>query len=179
MDNQNLIDPTLWVDRYADKLYNFALTKVFSEQFAEDLVQETFLAALQARTNYRGESTEFTWLTSILKRKIFDDFRKKKLLIIDTPADDFFREDGHWKSKPMPIAFENINSLENKELNKVLAQCLNKLPLLWKVVFSLKHVDESSASEICTKLEITKANYWIIIHRSKLNLRDCLHKNWL
>lgn len=179
MDNQNLIDPTLWVDRYADKLYNFALTKVFSEQLAEDLVQETFLAALKGKANYKGKSSELTWLISILKNKIFDNFRKEKLSIIDTPKDDFFIENGHWKNKPIPIAFEDINALENKELNKILAQCLSELPSLWKLVFSLKHLDDCSAEEICAKLELTKANYWVIIHRSKLNLRDCLQKKWL
>ncbi len=179
MENQNLTDPALWVDQYADKLYSFALKKVFSGQLAEDLVQETFLSALQARTNFKGESAELTWLTSILKNKIVDSFRKEKLSIIETLDDDFFRENGHWKNKPIPFAFEELNPLENKELNKILAQCLNKLPILWKVVFSLKHINDSSAEDICAKLDITKANYWVIIHRSKLNLRVCLQKNWL
>lgn len=179
MDNENLTEPALWVDKYADKLYSFALKKVFSDQLAEDLVQETFLSALQGRANFKGESSELTWLTSILKNKIADSFRKEKLLIIDTPDDDFFRENGHWKNKPIPIAFEEVNPLEKKELNKVLAQCLNKLPNLWKVVFSLKYMDDSSAEEICAQLDITKANYWVIIHRSKLNLRACLQKKWL
>lgn len=114
MDNENLTSPALWVDQYADKLYNFALKKVFSEQLAEDLVQETFLSALQGRANFKGESSELTWLISILKNKVVDSFRKEKLSIIDTPEDDFFKENGHWKSKPIPIAFEEVNPLEKK-----------------------------------------------------------------
>ena len=63
-------NPALWVALYADKLYAFAIKKVFAEDLAEDLVQETFLVALQGIKNYRAESTELTWLTAILKNKI-------------------------------------------------------------------------------------------------------------
>lgn len=179
MENQNLIDPNLWVDQYADKLYGFALKKVFSEELAEDLVQETFLAGLQAMANFKGDSSELTWLISILKNKIIDSFRKKKIFIEEVGADNFFDENGHWKNKPLAIGIEDGNYLENKELSKVLKECINKLPELWLAVFSLKYIDDNSTNLICSELNITKSNYWIIMHRSKLSLRACLQKKWL
>lgn len=179
MGNPNLIDPNLWVDLYADKLYSFALKKVFSEDLAKDLVQETFLSALQAIANFKHESSELTWLTAILKNKIMDSFRKKKLPLGKVNNDDFFEENGHWKTKPLAIGVEDENYLENKELQKILKNCINKLPELWITVFSLKYIEDNDTALICKSLGITKSNYWIIIHRSKLSLRACLEKKWI
>ena len=179
MDNTTS-DPTRWVEQYADKLYGFALKSVFNEELAKDLVQETFLAALQARKNFKGQSSELTWLTAILKNKIADTFRKKKR----KPEEqldmvDFFAENGHWKTKPLAIGIDNGNPLENKELDQVLKKCMEKLPAQWLAVFSLKYLEESTSELICSSLGITMANFWVIVHRSKLNLRACLQKHWL
>lgn len=180
MEKQHLqTDPTHWVTQYADRLYGFALKSVFSEELAKDLVQETFLAALQTRKAFNGQSTELTWLTAILKNKIADTFRKKKVPITQLPEDLFFKEDGHWVNKPLAIGSNDGNPLENKELSKVLAQCMQKLPATWLAVFSLKYVDDCTTELICATLGISVSNYWIIIHRSKLNLRACLQKHWL
>ena len=43
----------------------------------------------------------------------------------------------------------------------------------------MKFMDEENAKDICNELELTPANYWVIIHRVKVNLRACLQKNWL
>ena len=70
-------NPESWVDSYGDFLYRFALSRVKDPSVAEDLVQETFLAALRARENFKGESAGRTWLIAILKHKIVDHIRKR------------------------------------------------------------------------------------------------------
>ena len=75
-DDSNL-NPDTWVDRYGDSLYRFAAVRVQDTAVAEDLVQETFLAALRGRKNFRSQSAVQTWLTAILKHKIVDHYRKK------------------------------------------------------------------------------------------------------
>jgi len=172
-------DPALWVEQYADRLYAYALKHIFDEELAKDLVQETFLAALQARAGFREQSSEFTWLTGILKHKIADTFRKKKRRPEEMSGDDFFDEVGHWKTKPLAIGIDDGNPLENKELDKVLKKCMEKLPALWLAVFSLKYLEDGTSELICSSLGITAANFWVIVHRSKLNLRACLQKYWL
>lgn len=173
-------DPTRWVEQYADKLYGFALKNIFDEELAKDLVQETFLAALQSRKDFKGQSAELTWLIGILKNKIADTFRKKKHRPEEQlDSELFFDEYGHWKEKPLAIGIDDGNPLENKELNQVLKKCMEKLPALWLAVFSQKYVEDSTSELICASLGITAANFWVIIHRSKLNLRACLQKHWL
>src|ERR1700712_4157044 len=99
-----LLNPRLWVDAHADYLYGYTLSRLNDEELAKDLVQETFLAALQKVDKFEGKSSERTWLTAILKNKIIDVYRKKSAVIVssaitDAEADqrDFFNpEDGHW-----------------------------------------------------------------------------------
>ena len=68
-------NPDQWVDRYSDSLFRYALTRLRRRQDAEDVVQETLLAALQAHRAFRGDSAEKTWLIGILRHKIVDRIR--------------------------------------------------------------------------------------------------------
>ncbi|KRT14885.1 RNA polymerase subunit sigma-24 [Pedobacter ginsenosidimutans] len=179
-------DPLSWVEKYADYLYGFAFSRIRDEEAAKDLVQDTFLAGLQRLGGFEGNSTEKTWLTAILKNKIADFYRKRSShnLKVGSAADEvqgfFDVESGHWTEKDYPRAFglEVDNPLMMKELGIVLNDCLAKLPGLWFSVFSMKHIDDLASELICTELKLTAANFWVIMHRAKLNLRACLQKNW-
>ncbi|WP_316771371.1 sigma-70 family RNA polymerase sigma factor [Pedobacter frigiditerrae] len=184
-----LLDPKKWVGEYADYLFKYAFLRVRNDDLARDLVQETFLAALKGLTGFDGRSSERTWLTAILKFKIIDVYRKessglnniKKLTEEESLQDDFFNtDDGHWKKEHTPKPFETgQDPLQAKEFNKVLKLCMQKLPVLWASVFAMKHLDEEKTEVILSELRITSANFWVIIHRTKLSLRACLQKNWL
>ena len=183
-----ILDPRQWVAAHADYLYGYAITRVNDEEQARDLVQDTFLAALQRVDKFEGRSSERTWLTAILKNKIVDVYRKKssglKPVTISEPdmePDNFFGEDGHWLFEHGPKSFgiENEDHLEKKEFQQILQKCLAKLPVLWKAVFTMKHIDDEATETICTEMKVTSANFWVIIHRAKLNLRACLQKNWI
>jgi RNA polymerase sigma-70 factor (TIGR02943 family) len=156
---------------------------------AKDLVQETFLAALERVDQFEGRSSERTWLMAILKNKVIDVYRKKSNGFIALPNDlngnraslDFFEEDnGHWKEEFHPKAFgiEQYDRLSHKEFRQVLDQCLKKLPALWLSVFTMRHIDELTTQVICGHLKVSTQNFWVIIHRAKVSLRACLQKNW-
>ncbi|MEO7311989.1 MAG: sigma-70 family RNA polymerase sigma factor [Chitinophagaceae bacterium] len=179
--------PHLWVDAYADYLYSYAMCRIKDEELARDLVQETFLAALEKADKFGGRSSEKTWLTAILKYKIIDVYRSRSRSFSDDPIRDctskgktFFQEDGHWnlEDRPHPFGIEEANKLENKELQKALLHCLQKLPALWMTIFTMKFMEDVLAHSICEQLNLSSANYWVIIHRTKINLRACLQKNW-
>jgi len=181
------VSPHTWVKAHADYLYAFAIKRIADEELARDLVQDTFLAALQKVDVFEGKSSERTWLTAILKNKIIDVYRKKSSVIVSsdiTDAErqqqDFFHEDGHWnpKYKPLEMGVEE-QYLENKEFNQVLKKCMEKLPALWLSVFTMKHIDDEASEKICAELKVSASNFWVIIHRTKLNLRACLQKNWI
>lgn len=181
--------PLSWVERFADYLYSYACVRIDDDEVAKDLVQETFLAALEGWEKFNGRSSEKTWLTAILKNKIFDLYRKKSTMSSlsalsdnDAASDEFFdHESGHWKEGRYPAAFgiEEPTALENKEFESILNSCMKKLPALWLSVFTMKHIDEEPSETICEQLGLTASNFWVISHRAKVSLRDCLQKNWI
>lgn len=184
------IDPHKWVSKHADYLYAYTITRINDEEQARDLVQETFLAALEKVHNFEGRSSERTWLTSILKNKIIDVYRKKSsafakrvdVIEAEEQQQDFFDQaDGHWKPAHAPQAFgiEQYDPLHGKEFTSILQKCMQKLPALSSAVFTMKHMDDETTEFICSELKVTQSNYWVIIHRAKINLRACLQKNWI
>ncbi len=182
----NSINPYQWIERYADYLYTYAVRRIEDVEKSKDLVQETFLAALESIKKFEGRCSEKTWLTSILRNKIFDIYRAsasglKNLGLSEAYPQFFDQEDGHWKieCRPKEFSIQEKDAIENKEFNLILQECLKKLPTLWIAAFKMKFIDEVNAKEICNELEVTPANYWVIIHRLKINLRACLQKNWL
>jgi RNA polymerase sigma-70 factor (ECF subfamily) len=178
-------DPATWVDQYGDYLYAFALSRVRNPSTAEEVVQETLLAALGARKNYKKQSSEKTWITGILKHKIMDHFRKhakeQRDLHIDsseTPLETFFTENGQWRDKPALWAADPHELYKQKEFLAVLYYCLSVLPARQSDVFTLREMDGLSTDEICKFYDISATNCWVILHRARMFLRSCVEKNW-
>lgn len=188
--DNSAVNPHHWVSRYADYLYTYAVLRINDDDLSRDLVQETFLAALEQMQNFKGNSTEKTWLTAILKNKIMDVYRSRSKGLVkgvksinpDGIDTGFFDDDtGHWNDqhRPANMGIEQADAVENKEFQQILTACMNKLPDLWRAVFSMKHIDDESTEMICSELKLSSSNFWVIVHRSKINLRSCLQKNWI
>lgn len=183
---ENILNPKQWVKNYADTLYRFAVLRVNNEETAKDLVQETFLSALKNVENFRGEISEKNWLFTILKNKIIDHYRKKATSLVSQidelleTANAYFDEEDHWKESTCPNDWKTDYSspVESEEFQEILNKCLGKLSELMKIVFTMKYMDEKESEEICKELQISSSNYWVIMHRAKLQLRSCLEKNW-
>ena len=155
---------------------------------AEDVVQETLLAALSAQGTFAGKSSVRTWLTGILKHKILDAFRKKSrepaasTLAQEADIDDldlFFDDQNgdHWETKP--AEWRNPErDLEQRQFLDMVDFCLEKLPPNTARVFMLREVMELESDEICQELRITATNLWVILYRARMLLRKCLEQNW-
>ena len=176
-------EPRHWVERYADYLYSYAFARLDHEEQSRDLVQETFLSALEKLSQFQGNSSERTWLTAILKYKIIEVYRKRNSGLraqrIEEEPEFFEEGNGHWKEaySPGPMGIE-ADPLANKELAAILKKCLQKLPALWLSVFTMKHLDDDTTDTICKELKVTASNFWVIMHRAKLNLRACIQRSW-
>ena len=167
-----------WVKTYTKDLFSYATTKVHQKELAEDLVQDTFLSAYQSYENYEGKSNVKTWLFSILKHKIADYYRSKYKQNIELGSDfidTFFDEDHRWKPEYRPTNWgDEKELLDDPEFSKALHNCFEKLPQKWSSAVQLKFLEEHDSKIICAELEITDSNFWQIIHREKLHLRNCL-----
>lgn len=190
-NRQNSLNPAKWVELYADYLYKFAYYRVNNDQLAEDLVQDTFLSALKARDTYKGEAAEKTWLVSIIKNKIIDHYKKAstknesplKLQTYEAPSLDYFfnkEKNGHWQDGNKPKDWGEVDSsYDSKEFYKILEGCLSQLPEKWKGVFIMSLLDDADSKIVCKEFNLSSSNFWVIIHRAKLQIRACLEKNWL
>ena len=188
-------NPNGWIEAYADELFRFAYFRVNNHEQAEDLVQETFLSALSNLKNFRQDCSEKTWLYNILKNKIIDYYRKNDSfrhrqaeIQNEIPNDEFFDHffknnipaDRHWNIAAAPSEWElPADDLVLKaEFMQILQACLSLLPETQADAFRLRNIDEMKSADICKELGISPSNFWVLIHRAKLQLRECVEKNW-
>ncbi len=179
----NVLHPDTWVDKYADYLFNYAVSRVNNAELAKDLVQETFFAGLKSAPNFKGDAAERTWLIAILKRKVIDHYRKinskkgKAEVKIDFAADS---EEGDWLEKRVADNQDRDGEafLENEELGDAIYGCIEKLPTKQAQVFKMKTIQGMDTEDICNELGINPSNLWVMIHRARTALMGCLNDNW-
>lgn len=170
-----------WVDRYADARFHFAKARVKDRAAAEDLVQDTFVAAVRSQKRYTGRSSEKTWLFGILKHKLIDHYRKQKNVVnvndfIEDPdqMETFFNVKGGWQLRPAHWSTNPGKAHETKEFLDHLFRCLSGLPKRAADVFTHREIDGLSTTEICKVLGISENNCWVILYRARMLLRKCL-----
>ncbi len=180
------LSPEKWVDRYADYLYNYTIVRVNDHEIAQDIISETFLAGLRSKDNFKGEATERTWLVAILKRKIIDYYRKinstKGQAEVSVSQIQF--SDGEtieWLEEQVGnLGEKNAQELlENDELGVAIEECLGKINEKQAALFRMKTIEEMDTETICKELDITPSNLWVIIHRARKALAECLETKWL
>jgi RNA polymerase sigma-70 factor (TIGR02943 family) len=178
-----------WVNQYSDSLFSWALYKTSSKETAEDLVQETFLAAFHKIDTFQGKSQPKTWLFSILNNKIIDYYRlsakttKQNFSLSEKSgyelSDGLFNDTEHWKNNDInPIWDQEEELLDNPEFNAAMQDCMEDLPKKWKIALTAKYLTDKNADAICQELEISLSNYWQIVHRAKLLMKKCLEMKW-
>ena len=180
MERANLNE---WVNEFTQDLYNWAVYKLSDAELAKDIVQDTFLAAAEKMDAFKGESAPKTWLFSILNNKIVDVYRKRVRQPVKREGEvfsRFFNPDGGWKAVQQPKSWqdEEQHLLDDEAFRRILKMCLDALPEKWNLCVKLKYLTGKKGEEICQELDISTTNYWQIIHRAKLQLRDCVENNW-
>lgn len=179
--------PDTWLDQHGAALYKYALLHTRDEDKAEEAVQETLLAALQARERYAGGASVRTWLIGILKHKVIDmfrhDLRETQLdeaeepdTALDVLTDEAFDGAGHWRYLPGDWG-DPADNVARNQFMAILQRCLDALPDRLARLFMLREVMEEESENICQELAITPTNLWTMLYRARLGLRRCLDRN--
>jgi len=167
-------------------LLRVAVLQLRDNDLAEDIVQDTLVAALQGAQGFSGRSSLKTWLTGILKHKIVDAIRRKTRepafasLDEECQIEDFdalFDDSGHWENPPADWG-DPESQLSRAQFFDIMQFCLDKLPPNTARVFMMREIMELETNEICKELSITSTNLWVILYRARMALRQCLEQNW-
>ena len=167
-------------------LLRFAQLQLRNDSMAEDVVSETLLAILEKPDNFEGRSTLRTYATGILKFKIIDVLRKRGREVhiepladqsIDDALDALFIADGHWQEAPQAW-HQPERALEQNQFFEVLQTCVDRLPAKMGRVFMMREWLEKEMEDICEELGITANNCGVMLFRARMQLRECLDRNW-
>ncbi len=174
-----------WVDEHADFLFRYALPRLRDLHATEEVLQETFLAALKSADSFRGDSSPRTWLVGLLRRKIADHYRKRyregegeSIDATDPTIDAWFNEKRRWITWPKRCEMDPAAHHENGAFWRAFESCLKALPERLADAFTLRVVDDREPEEVCKVLSITPTNLWVALHRARARLRACLEANW-
>ncbi len=180
--------PEAWLAEHGDCLYRTALMRVRQPEVAADLVQDTLLAALRTVEKFGGRSTERTWLLGILKHKICDHFRKlgretnfTDLAFFQDEQGEKFDDADFWNADGRgPARWETggDEALNRSEFLTALQVCLGKLPERVSAVFLMREMDDEPSATICETLGVSAANLWVMLHRARMALRQCLESTY-
>lgn len=174
--------PESWVEMYGDLLYRVAVARLRDLSTAEDLVQETFLAAWRGRDTFDGHSDRGTWMVAILRRKIADHYRRigrSRETTAEAASNELFDHRGVWREPVGEVDLNPESPAELSEFWKSLQFCVEELPGTLSAAFRLREFDSQSVDQACEHLQISRQNLAVRLHRARLLLRKCLQSKWL
>ncbi len=184
--SKHTLNPSAWNTQHREYLIRFALQRVSDYGTAEDMVQEAFMSAWNARKRFRGDCTERTWLSGILRNKIIDHYRKtgRRPSVLSTDLDGSGFEESDqtsWmerqpdrKTNDQPVA-----ATERSEFMRHLESAVTNLPKTMGTAFRMREMQGYSTDEITNVLNISRSNLWVLIHRAKQSLSEELSPNWV
>jgi RNA polymerase sigma-70 factor (ECF subfamily) len=180
--------PETWLAEHGDCLYRTALMRVRNPDIAADLVQDTLLAALRTTEKFGGRSSVRTWLLGILKHKISDHFRKlgretnfTDLAFFQDEQSEKFDSADFWNADgrgPCEWNTGGEEALTRTEFLTALQACLGKLPERVSAVFLMREMDDEPCPAICETLGVSASNLWVMLHRARMALRQCLESTY-
>lgn len=177
------------VDRHTPAMLRVARGYVPSQEHAEDVVQETWIALVRGIDKFEGRSPLRTWLFSVLiniaktkglKERKHVDAQIKAFTDGTVDPERFRAEDdelpGHWKAGEEPAPFPDTpeGSLQGNELTAVAQHGLQGLPERQRAVVTLRDMLGLDSDEVCELLNISTANQRVLLHRGRAVIRQVL-----
>ena len=186
IETMDIVELRASLKQLRPRLLRFARLQLRNDAAAEDAVQEAMLAAVENIARFEGAAAVATWLFAILKNKIIDEFRRRARQPVESEGDeelleahinDQFDAHDHWVS---PVAAWNDPqaSLEQKRFWEVFDACIGGLPDRPARVFGMRELLGMETEDICKELGVSTSNCWVLLHRARMGLRECLTNKW-
>lgn len=176
------------VAQHRQFLLRIARLQLYSQAEAEDVVQETLIAAISGWKSFAGKATLRSWLMGILRYKIIDQIRSRQLDMArysqlysaeeNLPFDGFFTEDGSWDPETFVSNACPQAALIQSQLLDLVELCMNKLPEASARLFLMREYLGMELDDIASTSSITQGNLRVLLYRARMRLRDCTVRGW-
>ena len=175
------------LDAWSRGMIRAARAFVATDEGAEDVVQETWLAVIRGIDRFEGRSSLRTWVYRILINTAKTHGRRDRRTVPLTGDDDgptvdpgrFQGSDGrypgHWRQAPAAWPSAEATVLA-RETRRTLDAALADLPHRQRAVITLRDVDGYTSDEVCAILDITAANQRVLLHRARATVRGRLER---
>jgi RNA polymerase sigma-70 factor, ECF subfamily len=151
-------------------LFGFAFRAVRREDLARDLVQQTYVAALENKAAFQGRSKLRTWLVGILSRKIVDHYRKtRREILVDVPPEP----DSPSRFAPRPAEAPETR-LDQRKAMDVIERSLDGLAELERMAVLLCDVEQMDRADACEAMGVKATHLRVLLHRGRHKLRKAL-----
>jgi RNA polymerase sigma factor (sigma-70 family) len=154
-------------------LYKTGRSYGYNHHDTEDLMQEAFINAYMHLSGFENRSSFRTWLIKIMLNNCYQkqqkfSFRKEKVSAteIDETAGMMYANTNNDTNK----------QVMNRELNHVIENSLQQVPLDYRMVFSLREVNGLNVADTAEALNISEANVKVRLNRAKAMLRKEIEK---
>lgn len=169
---------TALIDAHKDKIYGLARKLSGNEQDAEDIVQDTFLKAIDKIDQFRGDASFGTWLYSIALNEARAHYGKQQKTDLK-PIEEYLPSGSGESHDHAMRLFDWKNphdQLEESELRRVIDESIAELPYKYREAFLLRYIEELSVKEVARLTGQSEASAKSRILRARLALRDKLDK---
>jgi len=159
-------------DAYFDRIYTLVFNQVArNREVAQDIVQETFLAALKSAGKFDGRSRAYTWLYSIATKKVADFYRRQKRAVKHQVESVNGTLELDQLSDSKQSAY---GAVESDEECHAVQQALSGLTLRYRQVLVLKYVEEMPVLEISRIMGRSPKSIEGLLTRARKELRAIL-----
>jgi RNA polymerase sigma-70 factor (ECF subfamily) len=162
------------VEHHAAPLLAVTRRILHDEEEARDAVQETFVAAFRGIGAFQSESRVSRWL-----HRIAVNCALMKLRIRERRQDvdallPVFEDDGHQRHSSVHWAETAEELLQREQSRALVRQCIDQLPESYRVVLVLRDIEQLPADVVAERLEISRDNLKVKLHRARQALRTLL-----
>lgn len=161
------------IRRYNPYLYKVGRSYNFNHEDTQDLMQDTFVDAYKSLNKFEGRSQFKTWLIRIMLNNCYRK-KNKSSFKNEIPSEIYDN------SEPM---FERTNNNTNKEvcrseLRHIIENALVEIPEEYRMVFSLREINELSTAQTADLLDISESNVKVRLNRAKAKLKMQIEKSY-
>lgn len=167
------------IRRHHPGMVRLARSYVPSEAVAEEVAQETWLAALRALPTFEGRSSIKTWLYRILVNQARTaGVKEHRQIPMEDPERSVegtrFGPNGSWVSPPAQWVDDADDRLRAQRMTKSIQVAMDQLPAIQRDVLTLRDVEQMSAADVCDVLDLRQGHQRVILHRARTRLRGIL-----